>query len=84
MFFVAKEKNEKKKNWLTLESCSGCLVDGFDVVGRYHSDPSGAEYCAHHPSFVDGFAIDDDVTISERHFVLVIRFVVVHGPERTL
>lgn len=59
------------------------LVDRFDVVCRYHSGSACPQDCAHHPSFIYRFAIDDNIAIAEGNFIVIIGIIIIHSSVRS-
>lgn len=62
----------------------GSSADTLDIVSGQHPSHSGALDGAGHPSFVNGGAVDDQVTVPEAHLVRVSCLVVIHCTVATL
>jgi hypothetical protein len=56
---------------------SSLEIDRLDVVGRQHTELARPLHGAGHPTFVDGRAVDDQVSVFKGHLVGVLRLVVV-------
>lgn len=66
--------------WLSGYEVSWHLANALHIVGRQHTRSPSPLYRSVHPALIDWLHVMDDVTIPERHLIVIVCCVVIHGP----